>query len=298
MRSRSRDDHGEGGAAALPLIAPPRDLVRRWPLAAYFALAYLITWSLLAPLALAARGESAFRVPAAWHALGALGPFAAALVVTWTVGGSPAVRDWLRGFARWRVGARWWLLAVASPFALFVVAALLVHAGGVPWPDFARLARPPYASAAWLSDVLFVGTVAYGLGEEPGWRGFALPRLEARYGPLVGTLILTPIWAGWHFPAFFYRASYQGGLPTVVGFLFGLLAGAIVLTFLYDGTRGSLLLVVLFHVLINVAMQVAAVLSASVVAAMSVLTAIGAIAIAAYWIARSRRRPSLSGAPG
>jgi membrane protease YdiL (CAAX protease family) len=137
-------------------------------------------------------------------------------------------------------------------FALFAVAAALVRLGGARWPDVARLASSEHANAARLGDLLFVGTVAYGIGEEPGWRGFALPRLEARHGPLGATLILIPLWALWHWPAFLYRPAYQGGAPAVVGFLFGLLAGAIVLTFLYDGTRGSILLVALWHILINI----------------------------------------------
>ena len=84
--------------------------------------------------------------------------------------------------------------------------------------------------------LLVLDTVAYRIGEEPGWRGLALPRLEVRHGPLTATLILTPLWALWHLRALFYRyrAGYQGGLPAIVGFVFALPVGAIVLTFLYD----------------------------------------------------------------
>ena len=266
-----------------------RSWIQRRPLVAYFGLAYVVTWSFLAPLALASRGVGRWSLPSAWHALGALGPFTAALIVTAVLGGRPAVRRWLAGFAHWRIGMRWWLVAAVSPFALFVVSAALVRLGGAPWPDFATLASPAYANPTWLLDVLFVGTVAYGVGEEPGWRGFALPRLERRHGPLAATLILVPLWALWHAPAFFYRPSYQGGLPTVIGFLFGLLAGAIVLTFLYDGTRGSILAVVVFHILINIVMQVASVVSQPVVAVMNVLIAVVAVAIVVFWIVRTRR---------
>lgn len=259
-------------------------LLRRAPLIAYFLLTYLITWAFLLPLALSTVGAWPIRLPPVWHALGALGPLTAAFMVTRANGGAPAVRAWLAGFTRWRVGLYWWLLAVASPLALFVTSTLAVRLAGGAWPDFARLARPEYANATWLLDVLFVGTFAYALGEEPGWRGFALPRLEARYSPLAATLILTPLWALFHWPAFFYRATYQGGLPTAIGFLFGLLAGAIVLTYLYDGTRGSLLLVMLWHAFINIAMQIAAIVSQPVVAVMNVLIAVAAVAIVAWWL--------------
>lgn len=267
---------------------PAGSLLRRHPLFAYFAIAYLITWTLLLPLALAARGVIALRLPPALHALGALGPLLAAFVVVRALGGRAAVKDWLSGCVKWRVAPVWWLLAIGSPLILFAVSTLGVRLAGGPWPDFQRLSLPGYANAQWLLDVLFVGTFAYGLGEEPGWRGFALPRLEARHGPLLGTLILTPFWALWHWPAFLYRATYQGGAPTVVGFLFGLLAGAIVLTFLYDGSGRSLLLVILFHALINIAIQIAAVVSTPVVAVMNVLIAVGAVAIATWWLRGGR----------
>ena len=178
---------------------------------------------------------------------------------------------------------RRWLLGALGPVALFGLAALLVHLGGAMWSDFARLASPPYASRASLVDLLVLDTVAYRIGEEPGWRGLALPRLEVRHGPLTATLILTPLWALWHLRALFYRcrAGYQGGLPAIVGFVFALPVGAIVLTFLYDGTRGSVLLIIV----VNVTMQVAAVISPPAVVAMSVLTALAALAITVHWIA-------------
>lgn len=262
--------------------------LQRHPVAAYLAITYLVTWAFLLPLGLAAIGIIALRLPPEWHALGALGPFLGALAVTHAVGGHAAVQTWLRGFTRWRVGARWWLLAAASPFIAFAVSALLVRATGGGWPDFSRLARPEYANRTWLLDVLFVGTLAYGLGEEPGWRGFLLPRLQQRYSPLLATLLLTPLWALFHWPAFLYRPTYQGGLATVIGFLFGLCAGAIVLTFLWNGTRGSLLLVALWHTLINIALQIAAIVSVPVLAVMNVFIFAGAVVIIAHW--QSRRR--------
>ena len=270
--------------------------LRRFPLTAYFAIAYGVTWALLLPLALSVRGLLPVRLPAEWHALGALGPLVAALVVTRAAGGAPAVRAWLDALLRRRVGARWWLLATLSPVALLALSAVLVRLAGGGWPDFRRLARPEYANRAWLLDLLFVGTFAYGMGEEPGWRGFALPRLERRHGPLVATLILTPLWALWHWPAFLYREMYQGGLPTLAGFVFGLLAGAIVLTFLYDGGRGNVLPVILWHALINIAMQVAAAVSQPVVATMNVLLAVAAVGIAVWWIREGRRERDIAAA--
>lgn len=270
-------------------------LLRRYPLVAYFAIAYAVTWALLLPLALSARGLLSVRLPPAWHALGAVGPLSAAFLVT-SSGGAPAVRAWLGVLVRRRVATQWWLLATVSPVLLFFVSAVLVRFAGGSWPDLGRLATPQYANRAWLLDVLFVGTFAYGIGEEPGWRGFALPRLQHRHGPLAATLILTPLWALWHWPAFFYRTSYQGGLPTVIGFGFGLLAGAVVLTFLYNGAQGSVLPVILWHALINIAMQIASVVSQAVVATMNVLLATAAVGIAWWWIWKPQHERITAGA--
>jgi len=88
------------------------------------------------------------------------------------------------------------------------------------------------------------------LGEEFGWRGLALPSLEARFSPLWASLILGVIWAVWHLPLFFISGSAQSSLP------FGLYALltiplTILITWVYHGSGNSLLLVMLFHAAVN-----------------------------------------------
>jgi membrane protease YdiL (CAAX protease family) len=91
--------------------------------------------------------------------------------------------------------------------------------------------------------------LTFGLGEELGWRGYALPRLQKRRSALTATLILGVAWAFWHLPAFFYKDTYvamglMAGLPLL---LISILAASIVFTWLYNSTPGSLLMVILFH---------------------------------------------------
>jgi membrane protease YdiL (CAAX protease family) len=89
-------------------------------------------------------------------------------------------------------------------------------------------------------------------GEETGWRGFALPLLQRRYGALAAALLVTPIWALWHLPYFFTVTTYRGFAPVgYVGFVFGLACGSIVLTWLYNGTGGSILACAVWHGLYN-----------------------------------------------
>lgn len=95
--------------------------------------------------------------------------------------------------------------------------------------------------ATWL-----LMTASYGIGEEVGWRGFPLPRLQTVRSALRATILLTVIWAGWHTPALFFREGYVG-VGGTVGFLAGLAMGAIVLTALYNASRGSILTLALWH---------------------------------------------------
>jgi membrane protease YdiL (CAAX protease family) len=89
------------------------------------------------------------------------------------------------------------------------------------------------------------------LGEEPGWRGFALPRLQRRYWPLIGSLVLGPLWAWWHVPLFFttWGAPYQIiGIPlALLLFTFMTMGTTIAMTWLFNNTKGSIFLAILFH---------------------------------------------------
>lgn len=102
----------------------------------------------------------------------------------------------------------------------------------------------PVSLLAWVMPLLF-----YGFGEEGGWRGYALPALQARYSAFKSTLILSVIWICWHIPSFFYRYDLKG--MAYIGFVLGIFAGAIWLTFLFNYTRGSILAVSLWHLAFN-----------------------------------------------
>ena len=94
----------------------------------------------------------------------------------------------------------------------------------------------------------------FGFGEELGWRGFALPELQSRYSALISSLILTVFWAFWHWPLFFCRPGYMSmDLAGVIGWLLSLLTGSILLTWIFNSSRGSVLACAVFHAAIDVA---------------------------------------------
>ena len=247
-----------------------RALIKRHPLVAFFVLAYVISWILVSPLVLEGLGLTGQLVPQSWHAFGALGPILSAFIVAGATEGRAGVRELLASLRLWRVGRFWFLLAVFSPFLLFVVAAAIVVAYGSPVSSIVVIGPAQLTSLGWI-----VGIV-YGIGEEPGWRGFALPRLQRGRSALTATLILAVFWFLWHTPYFFYR--YELGLGGLVGIFFGLLTGAIWLTCLYNSTGGSTAMAVLWHTTFNL-VNLPEVVSSDVLAAMSVLVMVAAVAV-------------------
>jgi membrane protease YdiL (CAAX protease family) len=91
------------------------------------------------------------------------------------------------------------------------------------------------------------------LGEETGWRGYALPRLQQRHSPLVATVVLAAIWVLWHAPLFLLVDTYRSfTLAMLAAWIFGLCCGAVVLSWLYNRSGGSILLVAVWHATYNV----------------------------------------------
>lgn len=132
-----------------------------------------------------------------------------------------------------------------SPVAFLAVALGGMAATGKALPnsgDFAQYSGLP--SGLGIVGVALLIVIVDGFGEETGWRGYSLPQLQERFSPLIATLILAGFWAAWHIPSFFALRSYKGfSAVTGVGFVFGLACGAVVATWLYNRTGGSILAV-------------------------------------------------------
>ncbi len=252
-------------------------MLRARPGAAFVALSFAITWILVSPLVLSGLGLVAWRVSPHWHVLGALGPIGAAFIVTFPVAGRGGLTDLLARMGRWRVGLPWLLAGVASPLALLVVAVVGVRVASGAWPDAGALAG---RDAVWWLGGL-AAALAYGVGEETGWRGFLLPRLQARRSALAATALLTLAWAAWHVPMFAYRFDF--GVVEVVGFFVGLFAGAVWLTALYNGSGGSVFVVAAWHATWNVVNILALPVSMAVVATMSTLVMVAAVVVVVVW---------------
>ncbi len=262
--------------------------VQRYPVFTFAALAYAFTWSVQLPLLVSRRGWMPLEVSEHWEVLAAFGPFlAAVLVVHWLEGGA-GLRRLLAGITHWRVGARAWFAGALTPFALLFGAVLVTRLTSGAWPDVAALDASTLATAGGWVALFLVSGLAQGLGEEPGWRGFMLPKLRERHGRLVATLLLWPVWFLWHLPAFLGRPEF--GLAQFVAFGLGVLCAAIWLTWLMEFT-GSLLMAVVWHLCINVARGIALAFSPQMFLTISTLVMVGAVIILVVWAVRARRGP-------
>lgn len=215
---------------------------------AYFILTLAISWSIELPLVASAQGWIATPVPFAIHYLASFGPLLAALIMTWITGGADGLKELWGRVTKWRVGPTGATFAFLSPVVLFVLAALVVWLlSGGEWPNLQRLTEINYLPNLGLG-ALILWLATFGFGEEIGWRGYALPRLQKGRSALSATLLLGVMWVVWHLPAFFYLDTYVNlGLVVFPMFALGVLAGAIVLTWLYNTTEGSVLMVAVWH---------------------------------------------------
>lgn len=233
------------------LLAP----LRHYPLFSYFFIAYMISWLGWLPLVLSQTGLGLlpFRLSPAAILAGALGPIGSGFLLTATTSGKAGLRSLLSRFILWRVGVQWYGFAVFGIPVLFLLGILVAVPGALASFHFSTL---PSAFLLYVS-YLIVGLFISPLAEEPGWRGFALPRLQASYGPLRGSAILGLLWGGWHFPLFLipgYNGAGTGFLGVsipFVAFLFAICSGTIVITWVFNHTRESLFIALLIHSAIN-----------------------------------------------
>lgn len=261
--------------AAQETAAGWRGAFARHQVTAFFVLAYGFSW--LAELVLFGLLDqpAAITVPVI-----TFGPAVAALVMTAALQGRPGLgRLWARMRA-WRVGRRWYGVALLL-IPLFYIVGTIVLPGTLA--SYAP-ESPVALVVTWIIVLTLGGVIGGPLGEEPGWRGFALPRLQAQLGPLGGTLLLGFVWAGWHFPQFFMQewADQNGGLSaaTLATFAATVLAIAVILTWIFNHTGGSVLLAMIAHSSVNTSQAVLNPLFPAVNSDLNGLVGFGILAIA------------------
>ncbi len=222
-------------------------------LSIFFALAFLISWLIWLPLYAPALGIRLFSPWRYQHALGALGPMLAALLCTWQFKGTAGLRQLLSKFYK---GSSGWLFlaALGGPFIMLLFGFVILYFQTGTWCQVSKIGLTKEFPQFNVFTFFLYNLVFFGVGEEAGWRGFALPRLQSRYNALVSSTVLTLFWALWHWPLFLYRPGYMSmDAGAMAGWFFSLLTGSILLTWLFNSSRGSILICAIFHSTMDVA---------------------------------------------
>jgi uncharacterized protein len=225
-------------------------VLARHPLVSFFLIAFAFSWLLFLPGPLMYYGVLNLN-PSVLGLLGIaglLGPIFSGFVMTATTEGRAGVGDLLRRIVLWRVGLRWYLFALLGIPVVMLLGTLL-RPGALGSFD---LSAQPF-TLAYL--VAFVSMVLIGgpLFEEPGWTGFAQPRLQRLHGPLLGGLILGSLWALWHLPGFLIPSQNLTDIPprgTVLDFVvfsLALVGLRFIIMWVVNNTRGSVLMAILTH---------------------------------------------------
>jgi membrane protease YdiL (CAAX protease family) len=203
----------------------------------FFAIAFAATWLLQLPAVLALNGVAPGPVERfmVLVGLGAFGPTLAAILASRIEAGREGTRALFAQLRSFRVHPGWYVIALALPGSIFV-AGMAVHAlfgGGGPW------VYPP------VDGQRIAAMIVFSVGEEIGWRGFALPRLQERYGPLPASFILGIAWCLWHLPMFFLAGVTTPRILLLMIPFF--VAGTVVFTWIYNRTGQSLVLAIVAH---------------------------------------------------
>jgi membrane protease YdiL (CAAX protease family) len=217
-------------------------MARRYAPVLFFALAYVFSWLIWG---LEGRfGDSGLLV---W--LGSAGPALAAVVVAALSQGRRGLEALLSRLFVWRVGIKWYLVALLLvPVVGLVIAAGFVLTGNLtaalPGIDYWR-------ANLGMHFVAVTSAVALGLfvsvGEELGWRGYALPNLQKRLNPLASSALIGVLWGGWHFNGLLGGQAEALQFLDILFFLVGTVSASVIYTWLFKNTRGSVPIACLFH---------------------------------------------------
>lgn len=229
-----------------------QSFVVKYEISILFVLVLAFTWPFLIVDALGSHGILPFRVPVAlWLVMGYMPTLAAVIVTSWAQG-REGVRALLKKLLIARVGLRWYLFAIFGLAGVAIVGIVLTNIFGNS-PDVPMIPNEMTAAGpiALVLNAVF-GFIIRGIfnGEELAWRGAALPRLQAKYNALTSSLILSVPWILFHLPLFFTKGATQESM-SFVGYAVQLVAVSILFTWLYNNTRGSVLLAYLMHAAFN-----------------------------------------------
>jgi len=220
-----------------------KTFINRYQISIFFVLTFVLSWF-------------------PWYAgiapeVMTMGPSIAAFIVVLILGGWRGFVDFLRPFGRWRASMGLWGLAIFSPGILYLIGLGVHLLMGGETPPFIMIREELNLLPLYLVMVVLMpwnGPV----GEEFGWRGYALPKLQNKYGALIASLVIGTIWGIWHLPSFFAPQGVVGAIAAKIGMIFiipytlGTIANSIFMTWVYNKSKDSALIAgIVWHAAIN-----------------------------------------------
>ena len=228
--------------------------VQKYPLAAFFLLVFGLTWSFMIVDALGSQGLLPFRLPIPLLIVMGYMPTLAAVIVTGLTKGKAGVRALFSKLLIGRVGIKWYAFAIFGFGAMSVLAIMLSNLlGGSPTSPILSEEMSHFPGRIVMVINIVMLYIVLGLinGEELAWRGFALPRLQAKYNALTSSVILGAIWGLFHLPLFFTATGSSQADMSFLPFVFSTIILSVLFTWVFNNTRGSVLLAYLFHAATN-----------------------------------------------
>ena len=221
----------------------------------YFLLTFVISWLLWSPFYFFEDVSEILVLPGAW------GPTLSAIILSYLWGKGSGVKDLIKRLLIWRVSWKYYFFAIFGILVVGVVAVLLhISLGGSP-PNSDLILEGMGLSpsdgmlAIYLFPVFFLVNTLFGgpVAEELGWRGFAQPLAQESYNKVAAGLIIGLVWSLWHLPLIIFLPKAVGNLP-ILAYVPIMTAMGVIFSWLYNQTRGSVLLAILLHGGMNFAM--------------------------------------------
>jgi membrane protease YdiL (CAAX protease family) len=221
-----------------------KGLVKRHPLFSMYLVMFILVWSIMIPQALYAQGILAAPLPEFLEILTGWAPGIAAVLISAILAGRAGVRKLLGRFLIWRVGLGWYLVGIFSMAAIILggIGLHLLFGGAMP-------VIPASGSPVWESALTFLVFLVLGYvinTEETAWRGFALPRLQSRYGAWIAAVLIAIPEALIHIPLYWEKDSFIRSIG-VGWFTVFSIAAVFVYVYVFNKTGGSLLIVTMLH---------------------------------------------------
>lgn len=244
-------------ASTATSVKARESFVRKNPLVSFFLLAIGLTWIFMITDALGSHGILPFRLPVALLIVMGYMPTLAAVIVTGKNQGREGIKALFRKLLIARVGIRWYLFAIFGLAVVYLAVVLLHNAFGISALPLVSDAVPrlPIQQAVLYFGAMFL-VIGIVNGEELGWRGFALPRLQAKYNALTSSLLLGVVWTLFHLPLFFTTTGSSQADWSFSSFLISTLAMSVLYTWMLNNTRGSVLMAYLLHAAANTWSQI------------------------------------------